>query len=95
MGKVIPTIETAAELAEILNLPLKKLTWMGRRPADSARYRTFEIPKSNGKKRTISEPVPFLKLVQRRIAKILDELYEERLISEESRIRDFKRIRKG
>ena len=95
MDEVIQPIETPGELAEMLNVPLKRLTWMGRIPADSARYRTFEIPKSNGKKRKISEPVPFLKLVQRRIAKMLDELYEEKLVSKESRGIGFKRCAHG
>src|SRR5712691_5676550 len=41
------------------------------------RYRTFLIPKKNGTSREISAPARNLKLVQRKLATILLELYGE------------------
>lgn len=55
-------------MAEALGVPHDKLLALARYVPDSKRFRTFEIPKSNGLRRKISEPIPPLKSLQRILA---------------------------
>lgn len=72
-------LQTDADVAEILEVPIRQLRYIlyGRR-RDYA-YRTFEIAKRNGAVRQISEPPPSIKILQRKLLKILYCVYRPRI----------------
>ena len=59
------------------------------------RYKTYEIPKSNGKFRLISEPQENLKVIQRRLARLFSYLYENKLKNLEKTQKGFRRCAHG
>ena len=64
-------ITTRQELATILGIPLKKLTYVLYHLHPNSLYKTFQIPKSNGGFRTIHAPIDDLKEIQTRLASVL------------------------
>lgn len=72
----LKTATTLKDVAEILGFSTKGLSFFLYALNPSARYRSFEIPKKGGGARTIHAPVDGLKLIQRRLAKVLQECNE-------------------
>ena len=94
-NNLLQPIKSTEDLASFLNVPLQKLTWIAFKPKDEYRYKTFEIPKSNGGVRTISEPLPFLKLIQKRLSKLFNILYLDKLEEQEGKKKIIKRCSHG
>lgn len=67
----------AEQLAELLGTNYKKIAYFYYDLDHSKKsyYKSFEIDKKNGTKRTISAPVPQLKNLQKKIARLLDEVF--------------------
>ena len=68
---VIDHIKTRKELANILNISEKKLTYILYVKKIDNMYRTFSIPKKNGETREINAPEKMLNFVQKNLAKFL------------------------
>lgn len=64
-------IKDKRELADVLNLPLRKLTYILYAKGVESYYEEFEIPKKSGDMRHICAPNGDLKAVQRRLADFL------------------------
>lgn len=64
-------IKTINELAHVLGVEPKVLTWVAFKFPDAARYSTFKIPKASGGVRTISKPAKPLAHIQSRLANLL------------------------
>ncbi len=64
---------TRTELAELLDTDVKGLTYFAY--ARGKKYKTFLIPRKNGGHRQISAPVGPLLTIQRKLAKLLLEIY--------------------
>lgn len=69
--------KSANDIALILGYKPKSMAYILYGQPDEAKYRTFEIPKRSGGVRTISAPVDSLKLLQRRLADVLQECIQE------------------
>lgn len=69
-------IATREDLAILLNIPLKKLTYILYIKRPNSFYTSFELPKCNGELRTIHAPHSDLKDVQSRLASILSSYME-------------------
>jgi RNA-directed DNA polymerase len=65
------------DLALILGFKPKSLAYILYGKPEASKYRIFEIPKRSGGFRTISSPVDSLKLLQRRLADVLQDCKEE------------------
>ncbi|MBY5551297.1 RNA-directed DNA polymerase [Rhizobium leguminosarum] len=65
------------DLALMLGFTPKGLAYILYVMADAAKYSTFEIPKKTGGSRTISAPIPHLKLLQGRLADLLTKCVTE------------------
>lgn len=61
-------LETHKDLANVLNVPLKKITYILYKKGTENSYRTFEIPKKNGDFRRIHTPNRNLKDIQKKLA---------------------------
>lgn len=70
-------IKSRDDLALILNIPLKKLTYMLYIKKTENYYYTFEIPKKNGESRQINAPQDDLKDVQGKLADALWNYHSE------------------
>ena len=70
-------INDLATLAFLLNIPLKKLTYILYVKHPDSYYSTFEIPKANGETRTIHAPSSDLKTIQSTLASILSSHVQE------------------
>ena len=79
MPETLQCIEDLATIAEIVDFPSKTLAWYAFHASHEQRYKTYEIPKSNGKFRLISEPQENLKVIQRRLARLFSCLCENKL----------------
>lgn len=75
-------INTRNELADFLEIPIKKLTFVLYVKKVDSYYTTFEIPKKNGGKRQINAPVGILKTIQEKLADALwehqDHIWKEK-----------------
>lgn len=60
------------EVARMLNIHHKELTYVLYKVGIDKSYKTFKIPKKNGKYRIINAPTEKLKRIQKKLA---DELY--------------------
>ena len=69
--KKIREAQTLVDVAHILGVQPKTVSYLLYILAEATRYRSFEIPKRNGGKRLINAPEPRLKMVQRRLANVL------------------------
>jgi RNA-directed DNA polymerase len=65
------------DLARLLGLKPSALAYVLYRRVESAKYQTFEIPKRRGGIRTISAPIDELKIVQRKLADLLQDCVSE------------------
>ena len=74
--KKLKTREDVASLIEISDRSLRYFLYK-RRPENL--YVQFSIPKGNGDTRTISAPVKAWREVQRKLAKVLSEIYEPKV----------------
>ncbi len=74
------------ELATFLDYKPQTLTYIAYRLDESKKYSEFEIPKRSGGSRIIQAPDRSLKILQEKIAKVLNDCYEELLHSEKRRI---------
>ena len=68
---------TVSDLAALLGFKAQTLGYIARGMPDTAKYITFDIPKRSGGKRTISAPVPQLKLAQRKLCFLLEDCQKE------------------
>ncbi|MGD9711258.1 MAG: reverse transcriptase domain-containing protein [Thermomicrobiales bacterium] len=72
-----PHLLTRGNVADLLGLPLHKLTWWVWVLHPSRRYRHFEIGRhSSDEPRRISAPIKPLKDIQRSLADVLSEVYQ-------------------
>ena len=69
--------ESLADVARLLGFRPKAVSYVLYKQPTDARYRTFQIPKRNGGQRTIQAPAERLKLLQRRLADLLQDCVEE------------------
>lgn len=69
------TLASVADLAAVLGFRLTRLRAFASNKGNRF-YREFSVPKRDGSSRLISAPVPDLLEVQRRIARLLEALYE-------------------
>lgn len=69
--KNIREAQTLKDIAHILGVQPKTVSYLLYILPDAKKYRSFEIPKRNGGKRLINAPEPRLKMVQRRLANVL------------------------
>jgi RNA-directed DNA polymerase len=66
-----------SELARLLGYRPSGLSYILHKIPDTDKYHTFTIPKKNGGEREISAPQPRLKTLQRRLASLLQQCFEE------------------
>ena len=69
--------KTLKDIAHILGVQPKTVSYLLYILPKEEKYRSFEIPKRNGGKRLINAPEPRLKMVQRRLANVLYECIAE------------------
>lgn len=69
--KKIREAQTLVDVAHILGVQPKTVSYLLYILLEATRYQSFEIPKRNGGKRLINAPEPRLKMVQRRLANVL------------------------
>lgn len=69
--------EELRDVAELLGFAPKSLSYILYKLPSEEKYRTFTIPKKAGGSRTIRAPEPKLALLQRRLARRLDECADE------------------
>ena len=65
--------KSRAELAMLLDIKHKDLTYLLYVKKDAEKYNQFQIPKRSGGSRDISAPIPELKSLQRKLATALEE----------------------
>lgn len=70
-------MESLTDFAKLLGYLPKGLSYILYKLDESKKYRTFEIPKKSGDKRTIKAPEEQLLLLQERVAKLLYECVAE------------------
>ncbi len=75
--KKIREAQTLKDIAHILGVQPKTVSYLLYILPETEKYRSFEIPKSNGGTRLINAPECRLKMVQRRLANVLYECIAE------------------
>lgn len=75
-------IKSRQDLADILNMPLKKLTYILYKKGTENYYVSFEIPKKNGGSRHINAPQGDLKDIQKKLVKVLWQ-YQKKFVKED------------
>jgi retron-type reverse transcriptase len=75
--KKLHNAKTIADVASILGFRAKKLAYILYAQPDSLKYREFDIPKKSGGVRRIAAPQGGLKLLQRRLADLLQDCLDE------------------
>ena len=83
--KTFSNIKTLDDLAIILKIPKKKLTYILYIEKPNNLYKSFKIPKKSGGERTINTPSTDLKDIQRSILKILWK--QQKILWEEHKIK--------
>src|SRR5450755_1039445 len=73
----LKSITTRAQIAELLQFKSASLTYVLFKQSDAAKYKTFEVPKRSGGKRTIHAPIDALKLLQKKLSILLQDCVEE------------------
>jgi retron-type reverse transcriptase len=71
--KLLKATSTLSDVAHLLGFKPKAVAYLIRKMWPQLRYTQFDIPKRSGGKRTISAPNKRLKLLQKRLAKILQQ----------------------
>lgn len=79
----INNIDTREELAILLDIPLRKLTYILYAQKVESYYVSFDIPKKSGGLRSINAPTGDLKDLQQKLSKILTDYYQE-IINDEN-----------
>lgn len=69
-------LQTLRQLSDLLGILPKDLTFYIYKIQEDHRYRTFEIDKKNGEKRTISSPIKPIKKIQQKLCELLKDDYE-------------------
>jgi len=69
---------TFENLSHILDIELKKLSYIVYKIPDQKKYISFYIPKKGGGKRHISKPVPKLLMIQRKLKEYLMTFYDRK-----------------
>lgn len=69
--------QTLSEFASLLGYKPKSISYILYKIPSENKYSTFEIPKKNGDMRVINAPVEKVKHLQRRLANLLNECFEE------------------
>lgn len=75
--KKLHDAQSIADVADILGFETKKLAYILYAQPDSLKYKEFDIPKKSGGVRRIAAPQNGLKLLQRRLADLLQDCLEE------------------
>ena len=79
MDKTPPPLYSRSDVAALLGVPLRMLTWWTYALDPDRRYRRFEIERrSSAAPREIYAPIKPIKDMQRRLAGVLTPLYEPR-----------------
>ena len=78
MRKKFFDLETARDVANLLEIEYSDLVYHLYKCPIEEKYVTFEIPKRNGGKREIKAPVSPIKIIQRKLNKVLQEVYKRR-----------------
>lgn len=68
-------MKTRADVAKVLEVPQSVLIYILYRTPQSEKYKNFDIPKKSGGVRTITSPNKSLKILQRKLLSILEEIY--------------------
>jgi RNA-directed DNA polymerase len=72
-----PVLLTRTDVARMLGIPLRQLTWWVWALDEKKRYTEFEIPKRRGEaQRVIRAPIKPIKDVQQKLARTLDDCYK-------------------
>src|SRR5260370_8530538 len=66
-----------SDLAKLLSVEPKAMSYIVYRRPAGTKYRTFQIAKRSGGQRTIQAPVSSLKVLQRRLADLLQDCADE------------------
>jgi len=69
------SISSPQDIADLLEIDLKRLYYHIYVVPESSRYTTFDIPKRRGGVRTISSPATPLKIIQRKLNQVLLQVY--------------------
>src|SRR5437762_1067813 len=69
------SLSSVAELAALLECSLQQLIYWTRIVRPQKRYRSFEISKRSGAKRSIEAPFPVLLVLQRKLLQVLEAVY--------------------
>jgi len=70
------SLTSPRDVAKLLEYRYSALVYQLYKVPDDKKYEVFEIPKKSGGIRTITSPSPILKLIQRRLAEILQNTYK-------------------
>jgi RNA-directed DNA polymerase len=73
----LKSVATLSDLAALLGFKAPALAYILYKIPAANRYTTFAIPKRGGSTRTIAAPIPQLKLVQRNLATLLHDCWDE------------------
>jgi len=76
MENILEKIKSKKELSYQLGYKENALNYILYKIPSNERYRSFEIPKKNGGIRNITSPNKHLKLLQKRLASMLSDIYE-------------------
>lgn len=82
--KEFKDIKTRDDVAEFLEVPLQKLTYILYHKKTDTYYTSFEIPKKNGEMRCINAPGGDLKKIQKKLSVKLCEVQKK--ITEQNQI---------
>ena len=75
--KKLQDAQTKADVADILGFETKKLAYILYIQPDSSKYKEFDIPKKSGGVRRIAAPQGGLKVLQKRLANVLQDCLDE------------------
>jgi RNA-directed DNA polymerase len=70
------SLKSPRDVAKLLDYRYSALVYQIYKTPDDKKYITFEISKKSGGIRTITSPSPVLKLIQRRLAEVLQNIYK-------------------
>ncbi len=69
-------LKTPRDLVQLLDVPYNRLVWHIYKSPIPRRYATFEIPKKSGGTRRIVAPATALKLIQKKLNNVLQNVYQ-------------------
>jgi RNA-directed DNA polymerase len=73
----LKSVSTLTDLAMLLNYKPASLAYILYKTVPAAKYTTFIIPKKSGGQRTIDAPIPQLKVLQQKLATLLQDIWDE------------------